>query len=152
MAGGNALTPDQSAIPITRLKGVGPRNAERLARLGIHTLQDILFHLPLRYQDRTRVVPIGALRSGDQAVIEGEIQLSDIKFGKRRMLLCRLSDGTGVITLRFFHFNAAQQQTLARGARLRCYGEVRLGAATLEMIHPEYRHIDEQTLTAVEES
>ncbi len=139
-------------IPITRLKGVGPRNAERLARLGIHTIQDLLFHLPLRYQDRTRVVPIGALRAGDQAVIEGEIKLSDIKFGKRRMLLCRLSDGTGVITLRFFYFNAAQTAALARGVRLRCYGEVRFGAATLEMIHPEYRRVDELTLTAVEES
>jgi ATP-dependent DNA helicase RecG len=131
---------------------VGTRNAERLARIGIHTVQDVLFHLPLRYQDRTRVVPIGALRPGDQAVIEGEIQLSDIKFGRQRMLLCRLSDGTGAITLRFFHFNAAQQQTLARGVRLRCYGEVRLGAAALEMIHPEYRRIDDQPLTPVEES
>jgi ATP-dependent DNA helicase RecG len=131
---------------------VGTRNAERLARIGIHTVQDVLFHLPLRYQDRTRVVPIGALRPGDQAVIDGEIQLSDIKFGRQRMLLCRLSDGTGAITLRFFHFNAAQQQTLARGVRLRCYGEVRLGAAALEMIHPEYRRIDDQPLTPVEES
>ncbi len=123
----------------------------------------------MRYQDRTRVVPIGALRAGDQAVIEGEIQLSDIKFGRRRMLLCRLSDGSGAITLRFFHFNAAQTTALARGVKLRCYGEVRFGgrprlpasrdtgtslygAATLEMVHPEYRHIDDQTLTAVEES
>ena len=106
----------------------------------------------MRYQDRTRVVPIGALRVGDQAVIEGEIQISDIKFGRRRMLLCRLSDGTGAIMLRFFHFNAAQTTALARGVRLRCYGEVRFGAATLEMIHPEYRRIDDQTLTAVEES
>jgi len=97
-------------------------------------------------------VPIGALRVGDQAVIEGEIQISDIKFGRRRMLLCRLSDGTGAITLRFFHFNAAQTAALTRGVRLRCYGEVRFGAATLEMIHPEYRRIDDQTLTAVEES
>ena len=98
------------------------------------------------------MVPIGALRVGDEAVIEGEIQLSDIKFGKRRMLLCRVSDGSGVITLRFFYFNAAQQQALARGVRLRCYGEVRFGVATLEMIHPEYRRIDDETLTAVEES
>ena len=125
--------------------------AERLARLNIHTVQDLLFHLPLRYQDRTRVVPIGALRAGDQAVIEGEVQLSDVRFGKRRALLTRLSDGTGTITLRFFYFNAAQQSALSRGVKLRCFGEVRSGASTLEMIHPEYRRVDETTVIPVNE-
>ena len=125
--------------------------AERLARLNIHTVQDLLFHLPLRYQDRTRVVPIGALRAGDQAVIEGEVQLSDVRFGKRRTLLTRLSDGTGTITLRFFYFNAAQQSALSRGVKLRCFGEVRSGASTLEMIHPEYRRVDETTVIPVNE-
>ena len=125
--------------------------AERLARLNIHTVQDLLFHLPLRYQDRTRVVPIGALRVGDQAVIEGEVQLSDVRFGKRRALLTRLSDGTGTITLRFFYFNAAQQSALSRGVKLRCFGEVRSGASTLEMIHPEYRRVDETTVIPVNE-
>ncbi len=130
------------SIPITRLKGVGPRQAERFARLNIRTVQDLLFHLPLRYQDRTRVVPIGALRIGDQAVIEGEVQLTDVRFGRRRTLLCRISDGTGALMLRFFHFSAAQQAGLARGVKLRCFGEVRNGPAMLEMVHPEYRRID----------
>ncbi len=124
---------------VTTLKGVGPRVAERLARLHIHTVQDLLFHLPYRYQDRTRVAPIGSLRPGDEVVVEGEVQLSDIKFGRRRMLLTRISDGTGSLTLRFFHFNNAQKQSLAPGTRLRCYGEVRSGGATLEMVHPEFR-------------
>lgn len=115
--------------------------AERLQKLHIHSVQDLLFHLPLRYQDRTRITPIGALRPGDEVVVEGEIQLSEVKFGRRRMLLTRLSDGTGSLTLRFFHFNSAQQQSLAPGTRLRCFGEVRGGTATLEMVHPEFRRV-----------
>jgi len=137
---------------VTALKGVGPRMAERLANLHIATVQDVLFHLPLRYEDRTRVVPIGSLRPGDHAVIQGEVQLTEIKFGKRRMLLCRLADGTGFLTLRFFHFNQAQKEALARGVTLRCFGEVRPGAATLEMIHPEYRKVSPEQGMAVEET
>ncbi len=137
-------------IPVTRLKGVGPRNAERLARLGLRSVQDLLFHLPLRYQDRTRITPIGALRPGDQAVIEGVIELTQIQYARRRMLLSRVSDGSGLLTLRFFHFNATQQATLARGARVRCFGEVRAGKSGLEMIHPEYRLIN-HAVSPVEE-
>ncbi len=137
--------------PVTVLRGVGPRAAQRLANLGIETVQDLLFHLPTRYQDRTRVVPIGSLRPGDEAVIEGVVDLAEIKFGRKRMLLVRISDGTGALTLRFFHFNANQQAGFARGVRLRCFGEVRPGAATLEMIHPEYRRVDAATEEEVEE-
>jgi ATP-dependent DNA helicase RecG len=140
-----------ATLPVTALKGIGPQLAKKLERFGLRTIQDLLFHLPFRYQDRTRVVPIGTLRPGDQAVIEGEVQLTEIKFGKRRMLLSRLSDGTGSITLRFFHFNATQQANLTRGTRLRCYGEVRTGTVTLEMVHPEYRRIEHDAPVAVEE-
>ncbi|MEK7322055.1 MAG: ATP-dependent DNA helicase RecG [Pseudomonadota bacterium] len=144
--------------PVTQLKGVGPRLAARLERLGIRVAQDVLFHLPARYQDRTRLVPIGALSVGDQAVIEGEVQLTELRYGKRPTLLSRVSDGTGSITLRFFHFNAKQRDALQRGVRLRCYGEVRSGAVTLEMVHPEYRPVSadamngdeiEETLTPI---
>ncbi len=113
--------------------------AEKLARLNITTLQDLLFHLPLRYQDRTRVVPIGSLRSGVEAVIEAEVLLSDIKYGRRRMLLSKVSDGTGLLTLRFFHFSASQQQSLSPGVKIRCFGEVRHAGQGLEMVHPEYQ-------------
>ncbi len=139
------------SFPVTALKGVGPRVAERLERLELRTAQDVLFHLPLRYQDRTRVVPIGSLRPGDQAVIEGTVELAEVTFRRRRALLCRLSDGTGSLTLRFFHFNAQQQAALKRGVRLRCFGEVRAGPATLEMIHPEYRRIDSVDRLEVDE-
>lgn len=131
----------QSRTPLTRLKGVGARVAERLARLDIHCVEDLLFHLPMRYEDRTRLAPIGSLRAGDTAVVLGDVQLTEIKYGKRRMLLCHISDGTGRLVLRFFHFSAAQQKALARGVRLRCYGEVRRGKSTLEMIHPEYKFV-----------
>ena len=139
------------SLPLTTLKGVGPRMAERLQKLGLSTVEDLLFHLPYKYQDRTRVVPIGALRPGEEVVVEGEIEACDIKFGKRRSLLCRLSDGTGSIMLRLFHFSAAQKATLERGVRLRCFGEVRRGPAMLEMVHPEYRRIAEQGVETVEE-
>ncbi len=140
-----------SANDLRNLKGVGPRLQERLARLGIHSVTDLLFHLPFRYQDRTRVVPFGALRAGDEAVVEGIVQLSQIQYGRRRMLLARLHDGTGSLTLRFFHFNASQQAQLKEGSRLRCFGEVRRGAAGLEMVHPEYRRLEGDEPVSVEE-
>lgn len=125
--------------PVTRLKGAGPKVAERLQRLGIHTVEDLLFHLPFRYEDRTRIVPIGSLRPEQSAVVEGEILLCDITFGKRRSLLCRISDGTGTISLRFYHFSAAQKNQLQRGLPIRVFGEARVGASGLEFYHPEYQ-------------
>ncbi|MET0379173.1 MAG: ATP-dependent DNA helicase RecG [Spongiibacteraceae bacterium] len=133
------MTTTVDRIPVTALRGVGPRLAEKLALLDISTVQDLLFHLPLRYQDRTRITPIGALQPGQDAVIEGEVRVADIVFGKRRSLLVRLQDHTGTVSLRFFHFNAAQQQQLAAGTRLRCYGEARRGSSGLELYHPEYQ-------------
>jgi ATP-dependent DNA helicase RecG len=142
--------------PVTSLRGVGPALGATLARIGLRTVQDVLFHLPLRYEDRTRVVPIGSLRPGDRAVVEGEIQLAEVVFRRRRALLCRIADGSGSLTLRFFHFSAAQQESLARGTRLRCFGEVRSGPGGLEIVHPEYRtlahgvgHPASETLTPV---
>jgi ATP-dependent DNA helicase RecG len=102
---------------------------------------DILFVLPLRYEDRTHVVPIGALLPGTHAVVEGEVLLSEIVFRRRRTLLVRLADGSGSLTLRFFYFSNAQREGLARGTRLRCHGEVRRGPLGLEIVHPEYRRI-----------
>jgi ATP-dependent DNA helicase RecG len=138
-------------ISVSTLKGVGPRLQEKLAQLSIHTVQDLLFHLPLRYQDRTRITPIGAVRLGSDVVIEGKVLAADIVFGRRRSLVCRLQDGSGTTTLRFFHFSGAQKQQLCPGARLRCFGEARRGSAGLEFYHPEYQIITGDDAVAVEE-
>jgi len=137
-----------------RLESAAPR-AERLARLGVARVEDLLFVLPLRYEDRTRIVPIGALAAGMRAAVEGEVQLTEVAYRRRRQLLSRISDGSGFLTLRFFHFSAAQQSGLARGTRLRCFGEVRRGPLGLEIVHPDYRRLLdaaeplEETLTPI---
>jgi ATP-dependent DNA helicase RecG len=141
--------------PVTALRGVGAALAARLGRLGVSRVSDLLFLLPLRYEDRTRLAPIGTLLPGMRAAVEGEIQLSEVAYRGRRQLLTRISDGSGMLTLRFFYFSASQQHNLARGTRLRCFGEVRRGPLGLEMVHPEYRRLFgeaaplEETLTPI---
>ncbi len=126
---------------VRELRGVGPRLADKLREYGITQVEDLLFHLPLRYQDRTRITPIGALRDGDEAVVEGEVRLADVAFGRRRSLVVRLQDGSGTLTLRFYHFTAAQKNNLEPGTRLRCFGQVRRGSSGLEIYHPEYQRL-----------
>ncbi|MBU0903054.1 MAG: ATP-dependent DNA helicase RecG [Gammaproteobacteria bacterium] len=145
-----------AAVSVTALKGVGAALAEKLAKVGLETLQDVLFHLPLRYQDRTRIVPIGALRPGQDAVVEGIVAGADVVMGRRRSLLVRLQDSSGTLSLRFYHFSQAQKEGLKRGTQVRCYGEVRPGSSGLEIYHPEYRALTgsepiavEQTLTPI---
>ncbi|HXI66390.1 MAG TPA: hypothetical protein VNH41_00500, partial [Steroidobacteraceae bacterium] len=105
--------------PVTALRGVGAALAQRLSKLGVTRVADLLFLLPLRYEDRTQITPIGSLLPGTRAAVEGEIQLTEIAYRGRRQLLSRISDGSGMLTLRFFHFSASQQHNLARGTRLR---------------------------------
>ncbi len=127
--------------PVTVLRGVGETLAERLRALGVQTVQDLLFLLPLRYEDRTRVVPLGELRPGQRAAVEGDVLLTEVAFRGRRQMLCRIGDGSGFLTLRFFYFTSQQQNGLARGARIRCFGEARRGPHGLEIVHPEYRRV-----------
>ena len=126
-------------ISVTQIKGVGSALAEKLAKLGIQSMQDLLFHLPYRYEDRTRIVPMGSLRIGDIAVVEGEVMKADLIMGRRRSLQVTLKDSSGFLVMRFFHFNAAQKNQLSDGARVRCFGEVRPGRAGYEFYHPEYQ-------------
>ena len=135
---------------VTALKGVGAKVAERLEKLGITQIQDLLFHLPLRYQDRTRILPMGSLRPQQEGVVEGTIRISQIKMGRRRSLLCHIDDGTGSLVLRFFHFSNSQLSQLAQGARVRCFGEVRNGPSSLEMVHPEYQLIASDKIVPVD--
>jgi ATP-dependent DNA helicase RecG len=122
---------------------VGPQLAAKLKKLGLYRIQDLLFHLPLRYIDRTQITPIGGIQPMTEVVIEGEVRASDVVFGRRRSLVCRLQDHTGVVTLRFFHFNRAQQERLKPGTTLRCFGEVRRGKSGVELYHPEYQYLDQ---------
>ncbi|HSD70852.1 MAG TPA: ATP-dependent DNA helicase RecG [Woeseiaceae bacterium] len=124
---------------LTGLRGVGPALAARLQKLGVHRVEDLLFLLPLRYEDRTQLTRLGALRPGTRAMVTGEVLLAEIVFRGRRSLLVRIGDGSGQLTLRFFHFSRQQQAQFRTGANVSCYGEVRAGALGLEMVHPEYR-------------
>ncbi|MBS3804826.1 MAG: ATP-dependent DNA helicase RecG [Oleiphilaceae bacterium] len=126
-------------IQVTVLKGVGAALAATLAKLGIVSLQDLLFHLPHRYEDRTRITPMGSLGVGDVGVVEGEVVKTDLVMGRRRSLQVSLRDQSGFVVMRFFHFNAAQKNQLTEGQRVRCYGEVRPGRAGYEFYHPEYQ-------------
>ncbi len=134
------------------LKGVGPKMAEKLARLDLHCVQDLLFHLPLRYQDRTRVSPIGALRPGVEITVTGEVTHTEVAYRRRRMLICQISDGTGSLQLRFFYFNDKQRKNWAPGVRLQCFGEVRAGASMLEMVHPEVSVVTAEATASAEAS
>lgn len=136
---------------LTQLRGVGPALAAKLEKLGVTKAEDLLFILPLRYEDRTRLSPIGALLPGQRAVIEAEIELTERVFRRRRALICRVADGTGALNLRFFYFSGSQQAALSRGRRVRCYGEVRSGPGGPEMVHPEYRLLDTDSAPPLEE-
>jgi ATP-dependent DNA helicase RecG len=126
--------------PCTQLKGVGPRAAERLSHLGINTLQDSLFHLPLRYEDRSRIQSIGRLAIGRSALIEGEVTNVQIRYTGRRSVVVTLEDETASIELRFFHFSTPQlRQFQIPNIRLRCFGEVRWLGNQRGIVHPEYQ-------------
>jgi ATP-dependent DNA helicase RecG len=139
-------------LPLTSLRGVGPGIEGKLNNLGIHNLQDLLFHLPFRYQDRTRLNDINKVRFGDQVQLEGELVASRVVFGKRRSLQCTLKDATGFINLRFFYFTAAQQNALKPGVKMRCFGEVRRGSAGYEIYHPEYSLLDKLSDPSLEDT
>ncbi|HHM05636.1 MAG TPA: ATP-dependent DNA helicase RecG [Gammaproteobacteria bacterium] len=127
---------------LATLNGVGPRLSGRLARLGLQRVRDLLFHLPLRYQDRTRLTPLGALRAGGEVLVQGEVLYADVTGGRRPALVTRLADGTGLLDLRFFHYSAGLRDFYSRGRHVRCFGELRPGPGGLEMVHPECRAVD----------
>jgi ATP-dependent DNA helicase RecG len=137
---------------LTELSGVGPALADKLGKLGIHCVEDLLFLLPLRYEDRTQLVRLGELTPGTRCLVSGEVQLAETAYRGRRNLLVRISDGSGQLTLRFFHFSRSQQAQFQRGVSVTCFGEARKGPAGLEMIHPEYRVIRAGQNAAVDDA
>lgn len=137
------------------LKGIGEKMLQRFSKRSLFTLNDLLFHLPLRYQDKTRVVTIASLRAGDNFLVTGELTDCHVQQGKRAVLSCTIDDATSVLNLRFFHFNQQQAQGLKRaleqGKWLTCFGEAKYGRQTLEIIHPEYRIINKNQPIPVDE-
>ena len=142
-----------SHVTLSTLKGVGPSMAAKLEKIGLLSVQDLLFHLPLRYEDRTRVTTIRDCLPGTHTNIVGEITNSQITHGKRRMLVVTLNDGTGEIQLCFFSFSASQKNSLNIGKSIRCYGEIKHGPRGFQIVHPEYKSLDDdRALTPVEET
>jgi ATP-dependent DNA helicase RecG len=125
--------------PVSALAGIGAQTAQRLEKLGIRIIQDLLFHLPARYEDRTRLTPIGSLSGGMTALVAGKVEFVDVLPRGRKSLIVRIADETGFIALKFFHYSASQVHAFAPGTRIICFGEARYGYAGLEMTHPDYR-------------
>lgn len=142
-----------SQVPLSTLKGVGPSMAAKLERIGLLSVQDLLFHLPLRYEDRTRITTVRDCLVGTHTNIIGEITNNQITHGKRRMLVVTLNDGTGDVQLCFFSFSASQKNSLSVGRTIRCYGEIKRGPRGFQIVHPEYKSLDDdRALTLVEET
>jgi ATP-dependent DNA helicase RecG len=140
------------ASPLTALSGVGPALASKLERLSLFRVEDLLFLLPLRYEDRTQLVKLGALELGKRCLVTGKVELAETVYRGRRNLLVRISDGTGQATLRFFHFSRQQQAQFQPGVQLSCFGEARKGPLGFEMVHPEYRVLRANQNTATSDS
>ncbi len=142
----------RAADGIMSLPGIGPAVATAFDRLGLRTLQDLWFHLPLRYEDRTHITAIRDLRAGETAQVEARIEAIESGFRYRPQLRIAVTDDSQqTLVLRFFHFNRAQVNQLGVGARLRCFGEVRHGNHGLEMVHPEYRRVTDDGAGVVDE-
>ena len=133
------MSVDPLQSELLTLNGVGHALADKLGNLGLARVEDLLFLLPVRYEDRTQLVRLGELCAGERCLVSGEVLLAETVFRGRRSLLVRIGDGTGQLTLRFFYFSRSQQEQFQPGTQVTCYGEARKGPAGLEMIHPEYR-------------
>lgn len=131
--------------PISSIGGLGQKTSKRLNQLGIYTLEHMLFHLPIRYQDKTFITPISQAKDKSEVLIEMIIERIEEKYSHRKQLICYLIDGNKKLILRFFHFNQYQKQNLIRGEKIQCFGEIRIGNKGLEMHHPEYRIISKQS-------
>jgi ATP-dependent DNA helicase RecG len=143
---GGLKPPTTLATSVTYLKGAGPAVAARLRALGIERVCDLLFHLPSRYEDRRRIVPLAELRPGMEALVRGRVVAVDVRFGPRRNLRVAIDDGRQSLLLRFFHFSETQRAAFVEGRWVRAYGQVRAGTNGLEMVHPEYRLAEDPAL------
>ena len=137
--------------PIQNIRGVGPKIADTLSNLGIYQVEDAVFHLPYKYEDRTNLTPIGDAPYETPLLVEGEIVKSTVVFRGRRMLITEIFDGTGRLTMRMFHFALAQHKNLKEGHRIRCFGTIRHGPKGKEMIHPQYQVFSKDEKVEIED-
>ncbi len=121
----------------------GPQRA--LEKLGLLRDIDLALHLPLRYEDETRITPIAELHDGSVAQVEGVVADNQVQVRARRQLIVRIHDGSHDLVLRFLHFYASTQKLLAVGQRVRVRGEARGGFFGLEMVHPSVKRVDDAT-------
>ncbi len=139
-----------SQVSVNTLKGVGPKIAEKLLAIGISNLEDLLFHLPSKYQDRSKIAAISSLMHGQTALVFGQIESVNIQFGKRRSLVCKISDESGLAEIRLFYFSAAQKNQFVTGEFVQCYGQVSRGSRVASMIHPEITFLKEKETPTLE--
>jgi ATP-dependent DNA helicase RecG len=125
------------------LPGITPKAIENLAKLNIITIFDLLFHLPLRYNDRTVITNISDITCDKELQVIGQVYNAKVVFGRRRMMTATLIDDTGELTLRFFHFSSSQLKGLSDGKRVLCFGEPRRSGNRIEIIHPQYQVLQE---------
>lgn len=128
-------------VPLTSLSGVSAAIVEKLSKIDINNVQDLLLHLPMRYEDRTRVTPISDARPESFSTIEGYIQHTEVQFGRRPILSVTIFDGTSKIMLKFFNFNAGMKNSFTMGVRIKAFGEIKRGRYMAEIHHPEYQII-----------
>ena len=133
-------------ISLLNLKGVGEKGLIKLKKIGINSAEDLLFHLPIRYQDKTRITKISDLEEGKNFLIEGVVEKANIFFYKKRMFVVRISDETGSIQLRFFYFNKSQMTNFSVGKSIRCFGEIRCNNQVKEIVHPECNFFDQSNV------
>ncbi|QJA05788.1 ATP-dependent DNA helicase RecG [Thermosulfurimonas marina] len=139
---------EELRTPVQYVKGVGPKLAARLATRGIHTVEDLLYFLPRAYEDRRRIIPIRELRAGQRAVVQGEVVLSGpVQFKRRRVYEALISDGTGVLALKWFHFREGLLKEIFRpGTRVIVSGEVSRFGGRFEIVHPEIENPEDPAL------
>ena len=131
-------------VPLSTLNGVGIKMSEKLDKIGLFSVSDLLFHLPLHYQDRAKIYPIGELQDGMQVSVQGSITSCNVQMGKRKILKCQITDETGIVNLNFFHFTAAQKNSFRNGQLIKCFGEFKHGYQGFEITHPEYKLIQQK--------
>lgn len=130
--------PASDPHPLETLPGVGPQVCARLEKLGVHTPLDLLFHLPIRYEDRTKITPIAELQTGITAVVIAQVEGVEVRSTRSKSLVVQIRDASGVAWLRFFHFRRVQQLAFKTGTWVQVIGEARF-VTGLEFAHPEYR-------------